>query len=587
MALYNARRMLKSNVKSMDYLRIFPALAMVSTCLSLSSAAAAVGADAAAGKALFQQQCLVCHTAEAGDAGGEQGPSLAGVYARRAAGVRGFAYSSALRDSNLIWDAATLDRFLRFPTSVVPGSTMVIALPNDAARGNVIAYLQSASGLRAASGAASDAATAPVPPVSRQTADWRNDGPGREHRIDVNSLPAPFATPSARNGPTLIARPANAAPALPRGFRIDTFAAALAGPRKMLLAANGDIFVSETFGGRVSVLHRNAAGTAAARVDVYLQGLKQPFGLAFYPDAEHPKWLYVAETHRVMRYAYQVGDVKARGEAQLVVPELPQGGHFTRDIAFSPDGSRLFVSVGSASNVAESMSKKGPDAIKSWEGARGLGAAWDQETDRAAVLVLDAAAPARAKIYAAGLRNCVSLTVQPATGALWCTTNERDALGDDLVPDYSTRVQPGGFYGWPWYYFGPHEDPRLKGERPDLRVKVLAPDIAYQSHSAALNLTFYQASSGKAAFPADFVGDAFAAFHGSWNRSLRTGYKLVRVRMKNDMPTGEYVDFVTGFIADDGNVWGRPVATVELDDGSLLLSDDGSNVIYRISYASP
>jgi glucose/arabinose dehydrogenase len=168
---------------------------------------------------------------------------------------------------------------------------------------------------------------------------------------------------------------------------------------------------------------------------------------------------------------------------------------------------------------------------------------------------------------------------------LWCTTNERDALGDDLVPDYSTRIQPGGFYGWPWFYMGSHEDPRHAGERPDLNGKVLVPDVLYQAHSAALNLTFYTATGGKSAFPAEYVGDAFAALHGSWNRSLRTGYKLVRVRMKNNVATGEYDDFLTGFIVDDRSVWGRPVATTELADGSLLMSEDGGGVIYRISYS--
>jgi glucose/arabinose dehydrogenase len=231
------------------------------------------------------------------------------------------------------------------------------------------------------------------------------------------------------------------------------------------------------------------------------------------------------------------------------------------------------------------MSKKTPRDIALWETDHGLGAAWDDETNRAAVLVFDAKSPGPATIYASGLRNCVSLTVQPSNGALWCTVNERDALGDDLVPDYSTRVERGGFYGWPWYYLGSNEDPRLKGERPDLRGKVSKPDVPYQAHSAALNLTFYPASGGKSAFPQSYVGDAFVAFHGSWNRSLRTGYKLVRVHMANGKPTGDYEDFLTGFIVNNGNVWGRPVATLELADGSLLLSEDGGNTIFRISYA--
>jgi hypothetical protein len=494
-----------------------------------------------------------------------------------------------MRASDLTWDASTLKRFLASPTAVIPGSAMVIAVPNERDRDNLVAYFQDLPHTAAAAGAAAQAGggnAGAIPLASEQSADWRLDAPGREHRIDLGSLPPPFATPSTRNSPRLIARPADAALAVPPGFHVEPFAAHLMGPRKMLVAPNGDILVSETYGGRISVLHPSPDGTHAAGADVYLQGLKQPFGLAFYPNAADPQWLYVAETNRVTRYAYRVGDVKPRGAAEPVIAQLPSGsGHFTRDIAFSPDGTQLFVSVGSGSNVADTMSKKTPAQAKAWESEHGLGAAWDRETDRAAVLVFDAAAPGPAKIYATGLRNCVSLTVQPASGALWCTTNERDQLGDDLVPDYSTRVRSGGYYGWPWYYMGSNEDPRLRGDRPDLHGKALLPDVPYQSHSAALNLTFYTASNGKSAFPASYVGDGFAAFHGSWNRSLRTGYKVVRVRMKNDQPTGDYEDFLTGFIADNGNVWGRPVATAELEDGSLLLSEDGGNVIFRISYA--
>jgi glucose/arabinose dehydrogenase/cytochrome c2 len=494
----------------------------------LAASVPALGADATAGKTFFTQQCTICHSAEPGDNGGAQGPSLIGVYGRHAGSAAGFSYTGALRAANLTWDAPTLSRFLASPTTVVPGSAMVIAVPDESDRDNLIAYFQKLA--RTQSDAASKAAAAggvpaaPVPAASLRSADWRLDAPARAHRIDLATLPAPFATPSARNGPKLIARPANASLALPPGFRIETFAANLQGPRKMLVAANGDILVSETVGGRISILHPTSDGTRAAGTDVYLQGLKQPFGLAFYPNADHPQWLYIAETNRVTRYAYRVGDVKPGGAPQTVIPQLPSGaGHSTRDIAFSPDGAQLFVSVGSASNVAESMSKKTPDEIRAWDSEHGVGAAWDQETDRAAVLVFDTAAPASEKIYATGLRNCVGLAVQPASGALWCTTNERDALGDDLVPDYSTRVQRGGYYGWPWYYLGSNEDPRLKGNRPDLRGKALVPDVLYQAHSAPLTMTFYTASTGKSAFPASFVGDALVAFHGSWNRSLRTG----------------------------------------------------------------
>lgn len=550
----------------------------------------ALAADAGAGKALFRQQCGVCHSAEPGDDGGAQGPTLIGVYGRHAASAAGFSYTAAMRAADLDWDAPTLSRFLASPTTVVPGSTMVTVVPNAQDRDNLIAYFQDLARTASAPDAAKPDTSqgAPVPAASEQSADWRQDAPSRLHRIDLAALPPPFATASSRNNPKLIARPANAALAVPPGFHVDVFAADLKGPRKMLLAANGDILVSEPRGGRISVLHPAPGGTRAARADVYVRDLKEPFGLAFYPNAKHPQWLYVAETNRVTRYPYRTGDVKPRGAPESVIPMLPNGGgHSSRDLAFSPDGAELFVSVGSASNVADTMSKKSAAELAVWDSEHGLGASWDQETDRAAVLVFNTAAPGAGKIYAAGLRNCVGLTVQPGSGSLWCTTNERDGLGDDLVPDYSTRVQRGGFYGWPWYYMGSNEEPRLKGDRPDLRGKVLVPEVPYQSHSASLGLTFYTASTGKSAFPAGYAGDAFAAFHGSWNRSLRTGYKLVRVRMKDNQPTGDYEDFLTGFIVDNGDVWGRPVATTELADGSLLLSEDGGNVIYRISYAPP
>jgi hypothetical protein len=540
-----------------------------------------LGADAAAGRVIFRQRCTACHTAEPNDNGGGQGPSLIGLIGRGAASDASFSYTAALKSSKLTWDAPTLKRFLESPSALVPGTSMVVAVPQTTDRDDLVAYFQSVAGSRAI-------APQPlvVPEASAQTANWRLDAPGRAHRITVASLPPPYATASSNNRPSVVSKPADAKLAVPPGFLVESFATDLGGPRKMLLAPNGDIFVTEMRAGRVSVLHPSADGRRATRSDIYLQGLRQPFGLAFYPNAQNPQWLYVAETNRVSKYAYQVGDVKARGDALVVVPQLPSGsGHSTRDIAFSVDGKRLFVSVGSGSNVAESMPKKSAAEIAGWEAQHGLGAAWETEDDRAAVLEFDAAAPSRAVLYATGIRNCVSLTVQPQNGALWCTTNERDGLGDDLVPDYSTRIKHGEFFGWPWYYLGSIEDPRLKGERPDLAGKVSVPDVLYQSHSASLGLTFYAASSGKSAFPGAFTGDAFATFHGSWNRSLRTGYKLVRVHMKNGEPTGDYEDFLTGFVVDDAHVWGRPVATLELDDGSLLMSEDGGNVIFRISYA--
>jgi len=547
--------------------------------MAVLAATGASGADSATGRQIFRDRCVLCHSAEAGDNGGGQGPSLAHAYGHPAGSNPEFPFTPALRSSGLRWDAPTLDRFLADPGSVVPGSLMVLAVPDPAERANLVAYLQSVDSI-----AAPTVAAAPVPKPTGP-AEWKQDRPGRAHRIMLASLPAPFASAAVNNHPQVVARPPQAKLRVPAGFHVDEFATQLVGPRRMLVAANGDVLVTEYSSGRVSVMHPSADGTHAASVDVYAQGLRQPFGLAFYPNAAHPQWLYVAETYRVIRYAFQTGDVKARGEPEVVVPELPNGrGHSTRDIAFSPDGARMFVSVGSGSNVAEEISKKSLQDAQAFDAEHGFGASWDQETNRADVLVFDAAAPGTPAVYAAGIRNCVSLTIQPANGALWCTTNERDNLGDDLVPDYSTRVTEHGFYGWPWYYMGSHEDPRLKGDRPDLKGKVLAPDVPYQSHSAALNLIFYTASTGSSGFPDEYVGEGFAAFHGSWNRAFRTGYKIVRLRMKNGEPTGEYDDFLTGFIVDDANVWGRPVALAELADGSLLLSDDGGNKVWRISY---
>jgi glucose/arabinose dehydrogenase/cytochrome c2 len=540
-----------------------------------------VAADADAGRTLFRQQCAVCHTAEPNDNGGAQGPSLMGVYGRHAGGDSSFDYTKALHDSTLTWNARTLNRFLASPTKVVPGTAMVVAVEDKAKRADLVEYFRS---VKTAAANVSPGASPAGSTASASEAEWKQDAPGRTHKIDLANLPAPYGSSSARNPPKLIPRPAYAHPQVPPGFGIGLFASDLLGPRRMIVAPNGDIFVTETRGGRISVLHPAPDGRSSAGADVFAEGLDRPFGMAFYPSTD-PTWLYVAETNRVVRFAFKNGDVKARSAPEVVVPELPSGGgHFTRDLVFSPDGRSMFISVGSATNYAAEMSKKTPAQAKEWEATHALGATWDMEENRADVLVFDVDSKRPGKIFATGIRNCVGLTLQPKSGDLWCTTNERDALGDDLVPDYSTRVRQGGFYGWPWYYMGSNEEPRLKGDRPDLKDKVLVPDVPYQAHSAALGLVFYTATAGKFAFPAEYVGDGFAMLHGSWNRGFRTGHKVVRVRMKNGVPTGEYQDFVTGFIVDDGDAWGRPVSAVVLNDGSLLFSDDGANVIYRVSY---
>jgi glucose/arabinose dehydrogenase/cytochrome c2 len=554
---------------------------VVATLLMLASeagcaSAVAATADARAGKAVFQQQCTVCHTAEPNDNGGAQGPSLGGVVNRHAAADPSFSYTAALRDSKITWGERSLNRFLAAPAKLVPGTAMAVAIADPVQRANVVAYLTTTK---------APVAAGAVSATTTTEGDWKKDSPGRAHQVDLAALPAPFATPSARNNPKLVPRPAYAQLLVPKGFKVGMFAKDLDGPRRILVAPSGDVFVTEMRGGRVSVLHPAKDGRSSATVDVFAAGLDRPFGIAFYPNADNPTWLYVAETNRIIRFAFKKGDVESRSAAEVVVPELASaGGHATRDIVFSPDGRRMYISVGSQSNVAESMSKKTPAQAKEWEATHGLGATWDLEENRADVLVFDVDSKRPGKVFASGIRNCVSLTLQPVTNSLWCTTNERDLLGDDLVPDYSTRVAEGSFFGWPWYYMGSHEDPRLKGDRPDLAGKVSVPDVPYQAHSAALGLVFYSATSGKAAFPAEYVGDGFAMLHGSWNRGFRTGHKVVRLRMKNGVPTGEYDDFMTGFIIDDGNAWGRPVSGAVLNDGSLLVSDDGANVIYRVAY---
>lgn len=421
------------------------------------------------------------------------------------------------------------------------------------------------------------------------TADWRNDKPGRVHHVDVANLPAPFATPSAQKSPTMVPAPKDARLAVPAGFKVDAFATGLKNPRLLRLAPNGDIFVAEPDAGRIVVLRPSADGFKAASIETFADHLELPSGMQFYPAGSDPKWLYVAEVNRVLRFPYARGDRKASAAPKVIVPQLSPNttdGHSNRDLVFSADGKRMFVAVGSQSNVGQEMKKKTRAEIEKFEAKHGVGATWDTERNRANVLAFPVDSPESGKIYATGIRNCAGLTLHPVTGELWCTTNERDGLGDNLVPDYSTRVKEGGFYGWPWYYLGSNEDPRQRNARPDLVGKAIVPDVLYTSHSAALSLTFYMANSGKSAFPKEYVGEGFAAFHGSWNRSFRTGHKIVRVRMKNNAPTGDYEDFLTGFIVDDAQVWGRPVALLQLADGSMLMSDDGANQIWRISYSA-
>jgi glucose/arabinose dehydrogenase len=418
------------------------------------------------------------------------------------------------------------------------------------------------------------------------TEDWRMDAPGRTHHISASDLPAPYATPSSSNAPQIVARPDGATLAVPPGFTVAAFATGLEGPRRVQIAPNGDIFITETSVGRVRVVQSAEGAAKPSRIEYFAVGLDGPFGIAFYPAGANPEWIYVATNNRVLRFAYRCGDVQPRGPAEIVVAKLAptKGDHTTRDLAFSKDGSHMFVSVGSGSNAAENTPRKTSAQIQSWEATHALGAAWGGDVNRGDVLVFDVDGKKNAgRVFATGIRNCVGLTTQPATGDLWCTTNERDGLGDDLVPDYVTRVREGAFYGWPWFYIGAHEDPRHIGERPDLAHKITVPNVLLQSHSAALTLTFYNVQSGAAAFPREYLGDAFVALHGSWNRSRRTGSKVVRMRFKDNEPTGEYEDFLTGFVIDNEHVWGRPVGVAVARDGALLVSDDIANTLWRVA----
>ncbi len=414
--------------------------------------------------------------------------------------------------------------------------------------------------------------------------DWTTDAPGVWRKLTPNDLPAPYLTPSAGATANVVDPPAGAAPKLLPGFRLTVFAK-LDGPRLMRAAPNGDIFVAETGNGRVRVLRASDGAAKAAAITTFADGLDRPFGIAFYPAGPHPRWVYVAENNRVVRFAYQPGDTVARGAPEVIVPRLTVDGrgHFTRDVTFSADGSRMLVSVGSGSNVAEGMDHKTPQEALAWQASHALGAAWGVEEHRADVLSFDPQGHDE-QVYAAGIRNCVGMAVNPITHDLWCATNERDNLGDNIPFDYATRVRPGQFFGWPWYYIGDHEDPRLKGARPDLAGKVSVPDVLFQPHSAPLEITFYAASPGAAAFPAEYDGDAFVALHGSWNRAKRTGYKVVRLKLRNGVPTGEYEDFMTGFVIDAGQVWARPVGLAETRDGALLVSEDGNDTVWRIAH---
>ncbi len=442
--------------------------------------------------------------------------------------------------------------------------------------------------------------------------DYNQQKPGVRHKITLADLPQPNPSEAVNNTAHLIPRPANAWPIAPAGFKVTLYAGGDAAPlqradnkehmelsggtftqpRLMRTAPNGDIFLADPGAGTVFVLRGVRPDGKAATLEKYATGLDHPFGIAFYP-AKNPKYIYVGNATTVQRFAYKVGDLHASGSPETMVPDVPGyaqltgGGHSTRDVVFTADDKHMLVSVGSGSNVDD------PDTHP-------------KEFHRADVLEYTPDGKF-VEVYAHGIRNCVGEAINPITHQLWCSTNERDNLGNHLVPDYVSSVPEGSFFGWPWYYMGGHQDPRLPQpcangtgpnpqapvltadqakncKRVDLSSKVVTPDVLVQPHMASLEMLFYPAHTRADSFPAEYAGDVFAAEHGSWNRKIRAGYEVIHIPMKNGHATGEYDDFLTGFVTADGEVWGRPVGVTVGNDGSLFVTDDGSRSVWHVVY---
>jgi len=506
------------------------------------------GQDAAAqaGKPLYAKNCLSCHGKQGKGTGNV--PSLVG------------GKLDSVPPGEIFWFITQGDKENGMPSWA--------QLPTKQ-RWQIVTYITTTLPTLSAQPAAATAAPADTgvsklkaPPPTPPFTDFRYEKPGTVRKITVKDLPEPYATRSSENGPELVARPQNAWPVAPAGFKVELFASALENPRTLRTAPNGDIFLAESDPGHIRVFRGLTSDGKPEQAALFASGLKRPYGLAFYPPGPDPQWLYVGSESEVVRFPYRNGDLKANGAPEHIADLPATDGHWTRAVAFSEDGKKLFVAVGSGSNVDD------PDTTP-------------REKNRADILVCD---PENCvlKVYAYGIRNAGGgIAVSPKTGELWCSVNERDALGDNLVPDYITHVQEGGFYGWPWWYIGGHQDPRHKGKHPELKNKAIVPDVLLQPHNASLELTFYQGKQ----FPADYAGDIFASEHGSWNKAVRVGYEVIRVPLhQSGDASGEYEDFLTGFVLPDGNVWGRPVGITVAADGSLLVSDDGSNSIWRVSY---
>ncbi|MHC0447205.1 PQQ-dependent sugar dehydrogenase [Flavobacterium sp. 3-218] len=375
------------------------------------------------------------------------------------------------------------------------------------------------------------------------------------------TLPPPYATESKTNNSKVIGWPAGKTPKAPEGFTVTKFADGFENPRWTYIASNQDIFVVEsgtrTSKNQITVLRDKDKDGKFETREVFISGLNKPFGMLVLKD-----FFYIANTDGLYRYPYKNNPLKLETKGEKIL-ELPAGGynnHWTRNLLASQDESKIYVSVGSGSNNAE----------------HGI----DKEVRRAAILEINPDGTGE-KTYASGLRNPVGMDWNPVNKELWTAVNERDDLGDDLVPDYITSVKRDGFYGWPYSYFGSIPDPRMKGERKDLVEKAIVPDVPVGAHTASLGLAFYT----KDKFPAKYKNGAFVGQHGSWNRSKISGYKVLFVPFKDGKPSGKPEDFLTGFISDQNKaeVYGRPVAVTVMNDGSLLVNDDSSNTIWKVT----
>jgi glucose/arabinose dehydrogenase/cytochrome c5 len=494
------------------------------------------------GKTVYTRNCGACH----GVAGRGTGnvPPLARGPAQRAT------------DGEIFWYVTRGDADNGMPSWA--------QLP-EKQRWEVVTYLKSLKNEASASTHESSEVAAPTnvkqstaPPPKAPFTDYRYEKPGTIRHITLQDLPEPYATESATAGPKVVARPADAWPKAPEGFKVELYATGLTNPRIIRIAPNGDFFLAETSAGDIKVFRGITADGKPEKVQVFATGLNIPFGIAFYPLGPAPKWIYVANMDSVVRFPYHNGDMTSSGPPQHLLDLPSEGHHRSRDVQFSADGTKMFVSVGSHENVSDAP----------------------EEENRADILEYNPDGSGM-RVYASGIRNAVGIAINLETGELWCSVNERDGLGNDLVPDYITHVQEGGFYGWPWWYMGGHQDPRFPGKHPELKDKVITPDVILQPHNASLQMTFYEGKQ----FPAEYRGDIFASEHGSWNRFPRAGYEVIRVPLhQTGHATGEYEDFLTGFVVDDDSVWGRPVGVATAPDGSLLVSDDASGSIWRVIY---